>query len=78
MVPLLFGLASFGAATPNFGRVLSSTPVSASVVSSAHWVVAGETFLYTEELTLPDDVRALNALLALPVTTGFELDLGDE
>jgi hypothetical protein len=76
MLPLLFGLASFAApAAPGVRRVFSTSAISRSAVAGQHWYLALDAFQFTEEVADAAEVRALNALLMLPITSGLELDL---
>lgn len=77
MMPLLFGFASFTAPAPSVTRLFSTAPISRSAVAEGTWLLMLDGFHYTEEEADPQQVRALNALLYLPVATGFELDLPD-
>ncbi|MEJ7786974.1 MAG: hypothetical protein WKF96_19410 [Solirubrobacteraceae bacterium] len=77
MVPLLFGFASFAAPAPSVKHVFSTAAISRSAVVEGSWLLTLDGFQYTEEEADPQQVRALNALLYLPVATGFELDLPD-
>jgi hypothetical protein len=76
MMPLLFGLASFGSpAVPGVRRVFSDAAISRSAVADYAWLLVMDAFQFTEEAANPEEVRALNALLSLPVSSGLELDL---
>lgn len=78
MLPLLFGLASFGSpAAPGVRRIFSDAAISRSAVADYEWLLVADAFEYTEERANPDEVRALNALLYLPTTSGLELGLPD-
>lgn len=76
MMPLLFGIAAFaGAGVPGVSRVFSGASGSRSVIRREDWSLWSEAFIYTEERAELSEVRALNALLNLPASTGLELDL---
>jgi hypothetical protein len=72
MLPFLFTMASFGSPALPLRRVLSGAAVSESAVAYDEWLL--DRFEFTQEYADLDEVRALNALLELPVSTGFELD----
>ncbi len=76
LLPLLFGLASIGTpALPSVRRVFSSAANSRSAISASDWLLVIDAFQYTEEPADAAEVRALNALLYLPITSGLELGL---
>jgi hypothetical protein len=78
MLPLLFGLASFGSpAVPGVRRVFSTGAISRSAVADDNWLLAVDAFHFTEEHANAAEVQALNALLHLSTTSGLELDLSD-
>jgi hypothetical protein len=72
MLPFLFTVASFGSPAVPLRRVFSGAAVSQSAVAYDEWLL--DRFEFTQEHADLDEVRALNALLELPVRTGFELD----
>jgi hypothetical protein len=76
MLPLVVTAAAFGApAPPAMRRIFSRAGVSRSEVGGIGWFL--DQFAYTEELATIEQVRALNALLALPVVEGFPVDLAE-
>jgi hypothetical protein len=75
MLPVLFGMASFGAPVVPVRRVFSGAAISRSAFAPEDWLVVADEWYLTQEAADPDEVRALNALLHLPVATGLELDL---
>ena len=76
MLPVLFGLASIGApVVPGVRRVFSGAAISRSALVADEWLLDADAFYFTRETADPDEVRALNALLYLPATSGLELDL---
>ncbi len=76
MLPLLFGVASFGSpVVPAMRRVFSGASITRSAVAHSEWLLRTDLFYFTEERADPVEVRALNALLHLPIATGLELDL---
>jgi hypothetical protein len=72
MLPLLFTIASFGSPAVPLRRVFSGAAVSQSAVAYDDWLL--DRFDFTKEHADLNEVRALIALLELPVRTGFELD----
>ena len=84
MLPLVSGVALIGvgaigaAAVPGLRRVFSAVAVSRSAFAQDTWLAEiDDAFYVTEESADAAEVRALNALLNLPTTSGFELDLPD-
>jgi hypothetical protein len=80
MMPFLFGLAAFtspAAPLPGIRRMFSDAAISRSAVSDQDWFLDLDPFVFTQEFADPEAVRELYALLELPLTTGFELELPD-
>jgi hypothetical protein len=76
MLPLLFGLASIGTpAVPGLRRVFSAAAISQSAFAGGQWLLGFDGLYFTDEPADVAEVRALNALLHLPTTSGLELDL---
>ncbi len=78
MLPLLFGVVSFGTpamSPPAVRQVFSGAAISRSAVVDNEWLLTADPFQFTEESADIAEVRALNALLHLPITGGLELDL---
>jgi hypothetical protein len=76
MLPLLVGIASVGSAPTEVLRVFSDAAISQSgAMMGSPWLLDLDGFVVTRESADAAEVRALNALLSLPVTTGLELDL---
>jgi hypothetical protein len=75
VLPILVGMASFGApVTPGVRRVFSGAAISRSAVCGVEWLLDGDEFYFTEEAADIAEVRALNALLNLPLSTGLEIE----
>lgn len=72
MLPFLVTVASFSSPAVPLRRVFSGAAVSQSAVAYDEWLL--DRFEFTQEHADLDEVRALNALLELPVRPGFELD----
>jgi hypothetical protein len=75
VLPFVVGAAvSVGAPMPVITRrFYSAGDVSGSYVGKALWLL--DDLVYREEAATMEQVRALNALLALPAIDGFRLDL---
>lgn len=75
VLPLLVSVAWMGAPVPAVRRVFADAAISRSALADLNWPVDLDEFFFTEETANAAEVRALNALLELPLMTGFELDL---
>ena len=76
VLPMFASLAAMGSpVVPGVRRVFSSAAISRSALVGEHWLLDVDAFYFTEESAAAAEVRALNALLHLPTSTGLELDL---
>jgi hypothetical protein len=75
MVPLVATAAIWTPVPPGMRRIFSRANASRSEIRGVDWL--HDEFVYTEELATIEQVRALNALLALPAVEGFPVDLTD-
>lgn len=62
---------------PNLRRTFSGAAISRSAVTNDDWRLVIDAFDYTEEAADIAEVVALNALLSMPVVSGFELEFPD-